>query len=447
MQQLKQSFLQAKMTYEETLEYLYKQTPAFQKVGASAYKPGLDNSLRLDAYFGKPHRKYRTIHVGGTNGKGSTSHLLAAILQQAGYKTGLYTSPHLADFRERIRVNGRMIEKSFVIDFVERHRSEYEAIQPSFFELTMEMAFVYFAKQNIDVAIIEVGMGGRLDSTNIITPDVSIITNIGMDHTQFLGDTTSKIAMEKAGIIKQETPVIIGEIEDEDVRKVFTEKAHDMNAPLYFAETEMVNITTTLTDSGNWKISAKEYPNLICSLGGFAQQRNIKTVLTAIKVLRTKGYSISDVAVHGGFANVVELTGLQGRWQQLSERPRIVCDTAHNAHGIRYVAKQLKNEKFNHLHIVWGMTNEKEPLSILSLLPKDATYYFARASVERSQNEHLLKQKALSISLNGNAYPSVADALTAAQKNAKTNDLIFIGGSNFIVADALIAFDNQKKLT
>lgn len=427
------------MTYQQTLDYLYTQTPAFQQVGASAYKPGLDNSLRLDAIFGSPHRNYKTIHVGGTNGKGSTSHLLAAILQEAGYKIGLYTSPHLVDFRERIRVNGVMIPKGYVVEFVEKYRERFEPIQPSFFELTMEMAFLYFAEQKVDVAIVEVGLGGRLDSTNIISPDLCVITNIGLDHTQYLGNTLPEIAAEKAGIIKPHTPVVIGEVGDEEIKQVFVDKAASVNASITFAETSLSDISVEKTEN-EWKVNSSEYPNLINKLGGFAQEKNAKTVLTAVAELKKIGYQIPKEAVYNGFANVIKLTGLMGRWQVLQQRPKTVCDTAHNAHGIRYIAEQLKREKYKRLHIVFGMANDKDIASVLALMPKEATYYFTKASTERSLNEKLLAEQAAAFGLRGETFETVAQAVEAAQKTADENDFIFIGGSNFVVADALPLF-------
>lgn len=430
------------MNYEETLQYLYSRLPEYQRIGHAAYKEGLDNSLALDAYFNHPHRQYKTIHIGGTNGKGSTSHLLAAILQQAGYQVGLYTSPHLVDFRERIRVNGKMIDKSYVVDFVERYREAFEPIHPSFFELTMEMGFLYFAEQKVDVAVIEVGLGGRLDSTNIISPDLSVITNIGLEHTQYLGNTLPKIAGEKAGIIKPYTPVVIGEIEDEDVRRVFVEKAAVQHAPLVFAENN-TDFHAQKTPSG-WTFQCKEYPDLIDELGGFVQEKNAKTVLTAVEELQKMGYRIPKDAVYDGFAHVVELTGLMGRWQRVQDKPKIVCDTAHNAHGIRYIGKQLESEKYDRLHIVFGVVKDKDLQAILPLLPKNAEYYFTKPSVERALDEKILANEAANYQLWGHTFDNVADAVHAARKKATENDFIFIGGSSFVVADALPLFMNPS---
>ena len=424
------------MNYEETVAYLYKQMPAYQRVGQSAYKEGLENSLALDAHFGYPHRHYRTIHVAGTNGKGSTSHLLAAVLSEAGYKVGLYTSPHLIDFRERIRVNGEMIEEQFVVDFVKNHREAFEPIMPSFFELTMEMAFVYFQKMEVDLAIIETGLGGRLDSTNIILPNLSIITNIGFDHIQYLGNTLPKIAAEKAGIIKPDTPVVIGEIENEEVKEVFIAKAQQVNAPIVFAEETMDNFTSEITKDG-WILNNDSYHNLKSELGGWVQNKNARTVLTAIHELLKLDYKIPNQAVYSGFANVVELTGLMGRWQTLQQKPKVVCDTGHNEHGIRYIVNQLAMENYETLHIVFGMANDKDTNIVLSMLPKDAVYYFTQASIERALDVNILAENASKHGLKGDKYSTVELALEAAKEKANKNDFIFIGGSSFVVADAL----------
>ncbi len=413
--------------------------PEYQRIGDKAYKPGLDNSLALDKIVDHPHRRYKTIHVGGTNGKGSTSHLLAAILQESGYKVGLYTSPHLIDFRERIRVDGKMINCEFVTDFVEQYREQFEPIMPSFFELTMEMAFLYFAQQEVDVAVVEVGLGGRLDSTNIISPDLSIITNIGFDHMKQLGNTLPKIAAEKAGIIKAYTPVVIGEMGSMEVTQVFIDKAQSVSAPLVFAELYMNNFKAERSDSG-WLFHADGYPDVKGELKGLAQDKNARTVLTAVEVLLETGYEIPKDAVYKGFANVIHITGLSGRWQQLQTSPKIICDIAHNAHGIRYVAEQLKSENFAKLHIVFGMANDKDIESVLSLLPQKAIYYFTKASIERALNEKIVANQAEAYGLQGRSFSTVAEAVKAAKENADKNDLIFIGGSSFIVADALPLF-------
>lgn len=425
------------MDYTETLHYLYTSIPVFQHSGASAYKPGLDTSIALDNYLGNPHRAYRTIHVAGTNGKGSTSHLLAAALQQSGYRVGLYTSPHLVDFRERIRVNGEKITEAYVVDFVALHHSFFETLHPSFFELTMSMAFDYFRSAEVDVAVVEVGLGGRLDSTNIIRPDLCIITNISLDHVQFLGDTPEKIAAEKAGIIKPGIPVVIGEAQGE-VRKVFEDKARTEGAPLLFAEE-----TNVLTDSriaygkNRWEYISADYGPLQGELGGVVQVQNTRTVLTAIRQLIGLGFHITPQAVREAFSRVVELTGLMGRWQQIGTRPRMVCDTAHNVGGIEYIVRQLANETYDTLHIVIGMVNDKDIEGVLSLLPASARYYFTKASVARALPETELTMLAGRHGLQGKAYPTVAEAVRAARTQAGENDFIYIGGSTFIVADAL----------
>ncbi|HHU97938.1 MAG TPA: bifunctional folylpolyglutamate synthase/dihydrofolate synthase, partial [Petrimonas sp.] len=374
------------MTYPETLEYLYSQMPEYQRIGQKAYKEGLDNSLTLDRIFNHPHQRFKSIHVGGTNGKGSVSHLLAAILQEAGYRVGLYTSPHLIDFRERIKVNGRMVPEEYVVEFVDRYRALFEPVMPSFFELTMAMAFLYFAEQAVEVAVVEVGLGGRLDSTNIISPDLSVITNIGRDHVKILGNSLTEIAAEKAGIIKPRTPVVIGEAGDGDVERVFTERANSLNAPLHFAERKRADFTAERNHFG-WLFHADGYPPFISQLNGWAQDNNARTVLTAVDVLLEKGYTIPREAVLIGFARVVNTTGLMGRWQTISSTPRTICDIAHNAHGIRYLAEQLRSEPYEQLHIVFGMANDKEVDEVLSLLPKEATYYFTRATIDRALNE------------------------------------------------------------
>jgi dihydrofolate synthase/folylpolyglutamate synthase len=425
------------MTYPETLEYLYSQMPEYQRIGHKAYKEGLDNSLVLDGIFNHPHYRFKSIHVGGTNGKGSVSHLLAAILQEAGYRVGLYTSPHLLDFRERIKVNGRMIPEEYVVDFVDRYKALFEPVMPSFFELTMAMAFLYFAEQAVEVAVVEVGLGGRLDSTNIISPDLSVITNIGRDHVKILGNSLPEIAAEKAGIIKPRTPVVIGEAGDGDVERVFTERANSLNAPLHFAERKRADFTAERNHFG-WLFHADGYPPFISQLNGWAQDNNARTVLTAVDLLLEKGYNIPREAVLIGFARVVNTTGLMGRWQTISSTPRTICDIAHNAHGIRYLAEQLRSEPYEQLHIVFGMANDKEVDEVLSLMPKEATYYFTRATIDRALNEKKLAAMAAVHGLKGLTYPTVPDAVNAARKTAdKERDLLFIGGSAFIVAEAL----------
>ena len=404
------------MTYDETIEYLFNSTPLFQNVGKAAYKEGLANTLALDEYFGHPHTQFKTIHVGGTNGKGSTSHSLASVLQSAGYKVGLFTSPHLKDFRERIRINGEMISEKYVVDFVEQQRSFFEPLYPSFFELTTAMAFKYFADEKVDVAVIEVGLGGRLDCTNIITPVLSIITNISFDHVNLLGNTLEKIASEKAGIIKHGVPVVIGETTSE-TRTVFETKAKEVDTQIVFAE-------------------EKEIPEIPFKLGGDYQQKNLRTILTALSILRN-AFNISEQNISYGLSNVCEQTGLMGRWQTLKECPKTVCDVGHNVGGFEYIVKQLTRQQYKTLRIVIGMVNDKDINGVLALLPKDAKYYFTKAKVARALQPEELQEKAKEYGLNGNCYPSVTEAYEAAVKEASTDDFIFIGGSCFVVAEVV----------
>lgn len=408
------------MDYQDTLTYLYNSTPMFQQVGGSAYKEGLENTLALDEHFGHPHRTFRTIHVAGTNGKGSCSHTIAAILQEAGYSVGLYTSPHLVDFRERVRVNGQPIPEEYVIRFVEEERCFFEPLHPSFFELTTAMAFRYFADVEIDVAVIEVGLGGRLDCTNIIHPDLCIITNISLDHTQFLGNTLPQIAREKAGIIKSGIPVVIGETTPE-TKSVFQKRAGEVNAPIYFAE-----------ENGR-----EDYPGIEYELKGLYQKKNSRTILTALPLLKEAGYRLDEQSVRRGFAHVTELTGLMGRWQKLQDYPTLICDTGHNVGGITYIVEQLKQQAFHNLHIIIGMVNDKDIQGVLALLPEDAIYYFTQASVKRALPANDLQKLAESAGLKGNCYPDVPSAVRAAQEKSLPEDFIFVGGSSFIVADLL----------
>lgn len=427
------------MNYEETLEYLYNSAPLFQQVGKDAYKEGLDTTLKLDSFFGHPHQSFRTIHVAGTNGKGSCSHTLAALLQIAGYKVGLYTSPHLIDFRERIRINGEPVTQEFVVDFVAKYRKVFEPMHPSFFELATAMAFLYFKTQQVDVAIIEVGLGGRLDCTNIITPDLCLITNISYDHVQFLGDTLPKIAAEKAGIIKPGVPVVIGEATAE-TRPVFQQKAHQMQAPILFAEDYELIKNASRNEKGQWVYDTKTFHTLVGELSGNCQLKNTNTLLCALEQLQQKGYSFTEQNVQVAFAHVCELTGLMGRWQIIQECPLTICDTGHNVGGIQYIVEQLNSISCPTKHIVIGMVNDKDIRSVLQMLPKDAHYYFAQASVKRALPAYELKLLAEKANLQGNSYDSVALALQDAQANAGKNDLIFIGGSTFVVADLLKIF-------
>ena len=423
------------MNYKETTEYLFNQLPVFQKIGGEAYKPGLENTRKLDQVFNFPHLAYKTIHVGGTNGKGSTSHTLAAILQEAGYKVGLYTSPHLVDFRERIRVNGKKVGEQYVIDFVNNYRVEFEPVNPSFFELTMMMAFCYFRDQQVDIAVVEVGLGGRLDSTNIITPALSIITNIGLDHTQFLGNTIRKIANEKAGIIKHNIPVVIGESNSE-IRDIFEAKANEEDAPVIFAEDCPPVIESRLIDN-KWYYDTKRLKDIEGELGGLAQLKNTNTILTAVNQLITSGFAIEDRAIYTGFKSVCKLTGLMGRWQVIQHSPKVVCDTAHNKDGIKYVAQQLLSETYNKLYMIIGFANDKDISHIVAILPKDAEYCFVNAQVQRALPAAKLEAIAEQNGLQGICYGSIKEAYTEIKRKAAKDDFIFVGGSNFVVGEFL----------
>ena len=432
------------MTYDETVQYLFNCAPPFQQVGGAAYKEGLSTTIALDNHLGTPHRNFRTIHVAGTNGKGSTSHTLAAILQESGYKVGLYTSPHLVDFRERIKVNGKMASKEYVIDFVESHKAFFEPLQPSFFELTTAMAFNYFAQEKVDVAVIEVGLGGRLDCTNIIMPELCIITNISPDHTQFLGNTLAEIAGEKAGIIKQGVPVVIGETVPE-TREVFTAKAEEVGAPITFAEEERLLQQATPLLQGGFAYRTALFGEITGQLGGDYQTKNTNTLLSAIVALREKGFAITADAVRKGFTNVCSLTGFNGRWQTVGEAPRTVCDAGHNTGGIKYIVEQLERESRRHtaLRIVFGMVNDKDITAVLAMMPTGATYYFTQASIRRAMPAHELQAKAAQYGLKGNCYPTVQAALQTARGDSAASDLIFVGGSCFIVADLLSAANER----
>jgi dihydrofolate synthase/folylpolyglutamate synthase len=415
----------------------------FHRVGPAAYKPDLSNTIKICKALGNPENNFRSIHIAGTNGKGSTSHLLAAVLQEAGYKTGLYTSPHLKDFRERIRVNGKMIAKPRVVKFVADHKKLFEKVQPSFFEWTVGLAFDHFAKEKVDIAVIETGLGGRLDSTNVITPLVSVITNISFDHTNLLGKTLKKIAAEKAGIIKKEIPVVIGETQDV-VKSVFEKKAKTEKAPIRFADEEFqlsgLHHTKTIPPLLTLNVKAGKntlHKNLRCGLPGIYQQKNIVTVLSAIDSLRESGFIISDKAIRKGFQNVVALTGLQGRWQVIAKKPLTIADTGHNEAGIKEVVAQLKKTPHKKLHIVFGVVNDKDPSKVLALLPKNATYYFCRANLPRSMDSAELAQKAAKSGLKGKSYSTVKKALEAAQIAALQGDMVFVGGSTFVVAEVI----------
>lgn len=431
------------MDYSATLEFLFSRLPMFQRIGPAAYKDNLDNTVLLDDFYGNPHRKFKTIHVAGTNGKGSVSHMLAAVLQASGYKTGLYTSPHLKDFRERIRINGEMISTDDVVDWVENFRVNNELwnVEPSFFELTVAMAFDYFAKEKVDIAVVEVGLGGRLDSTNIITPEVSIITNIGLDHTALLGESLEKIALEKAGIIKAGIPVVIGTTQTE-TKKVFEEVAALKLAPLFFADQEYT-IGYGLTDlEGNPLLSVNKngnrlYNQLKLDLKGTYQQLNLPAVLKTVELLRDMGWEISEEDLLRGLANARKMTGLMGRWQVLGYNPLLVCDTAHNAEGMELVVQQITQTPYEKLHFVLGLVKDKDPEKLLALLPKEAAYYFTKASIPRAMDEKQLARLAADFGLTGLSYSSVLKAFDTARSRAGKNDMVFVGGSTFVVAEIL----------
>jgi len=427
------------MNYPDTLDFLFNQIPFFQQNGSAAYKPGLQNIEALDAWCGSPHKRYNTIHVGGTNGKGSVSNLIASILQEAGYKTGLYTSPHLKDFRERIRVNGQMIPEQRVIDFVCYFRRNCSVVEPSFFELTTELAFQWFAEEQVDIAVIEVGLGGRLDSTNIIHPHVSVITNISFDHMALLGDSLEKIAFEKAGIMKKGVPVVIGKAQGV-VKDVFETQGKAVEAPLFWASVEFPTKLGKDLDNNtliNCEGGIHLYNDIPCALSGIYQMENAATTLSLVERLREKNYSIKDDAVYNGFSNVLSNTGLRGRWETLSKHPHVICDTGHNVAGIQFVAEQLRQTPHEILHFVVGMVNDKDVSGVLKLLPKDAVYYFTKASIPRALHENELALLASQFGLRGSTYPTVAEALNAAKKECRPNDLVFVGGSTFVVAEAL----------
>ena len=424
------------MNYQETVQYLFNSTPVFEHVGATAYKEGLSNTITLDNHFNHPHTKYKTIHVAGTNGKGSCSHTLAAILQSAGYRVGLYTSPHLIDFRERIRVNGDCISEQYVVDFVEREREFFECLHPSFFELTTAIAFKYFADEKVDIAIIEVGLGGRLDCTNIIRPILSIITNISFDHTQFLGDTLAKIAEEKAGIIKEHIPVIIGETTHE-TKPVFQEKAKSLSAPITFAEFMPEVLKANISANGGIDYITRSFGTLHGELGGSYQTKNTNTILAAVRVLTGLGILHDATAISNGFAKVCELTGLMGRWQKIATSPLTVCDTGHNVGGWQYLSHQIKAQKCETLRIVFGMVDDKDIQHVMEMLPQNAVYYFTRATTKRAIQEERVKQEGGKHGLYGTCFHTVAQAYDQAIHDASPNDFIFIGGSSYIVADLL----------
>ena len=434
------------MNYQETCDYLFNMLPMFERQGASGYKEGLSNTLALDEHFGHPHTAYATIHVAGTNGKGSVSHTIASVLQMCGYRVGLYTSPHLVDFRERIRVNGKPVSEHYVTDFVENERSFFEPLHPSFFEVTTAMAFKYFHDMHVDIAVVEVGLGGRLDCTNIIQPLVSVITNISFDHTQFLGDTLAKIAAEKAGIIKAGTPVVIGEA-DEETRPVFEAKARDMKAPIVFAEDNPEIVSSEALPEGGMFYKTRHLGDYQGDLGGIYQGKNLNTVFHALRVLTEKGYLCycekeqnfekSRYELEEALKNVVANTGLMGRWQVVNNNPKVVCDTGHNVGGWQYLSRQLSTVQCQQMHIVFGMVDDKDINTVLDLLPRHAKYYFTKAHSKRALSERSVQALALQHGISGNSYPTVAEAYKVAFKSASPNDFIFIGGSSYVVGDFL----------
>ena len=433
------------MTYKETCQYLFNQIPMFEKQGASGYKEGLENTHKLDEHFGHPHRNYLTIHVAGTNGKGSCAHTISAILQQCGYRVGLYTSPHLADFSERIRINGHTIEENYVVDFVANEKSFFEPLKPSFFEVTTAMAFKYFSDMKVDIAVIEVGLGGRLDCTNIISPILSVITNISYDHMQLLGNSLEQIAMEKAGIMKKGVPVVIGETTPE-TRMVFEAVAQETGAPVIFAEDEP-EVMDAEIGINCIHYHTKHYGTIQGELQGLYQKKNANTILTAIRELERMGYMyrFSDDSesetkgkeIASGFMSVCKITGLQGRWQKISENPTVVCDTGHNVGGWEYISRQLSMVKCNKMHIVFGLVDDKDMDGIMALLPKDAIYYFTKAANKRAVSENVLKVIAAGRGLKGESYTSVIEACKSARSAAAADDFVFIGGSSYVVAEFL----------
>jgi len=402
----------SRSSYADTIKYLFSQLPMYQRIGAAAYKADLQNTIDLCEVLGNPQNDFKSIHIAGTNGKGSVAHMLSSVLQESGRKVGLYTSPHYKDFRERVRINGKVISEEDVCAFVDKYKSDFERIEPSFFEMTVGLAFDHFKNENVDIAILETGMGGRLDSTNMVTPELSIITNIGLDHTQFLGDTLEKIAIEKAGIIKQGVPVLVGERQRE-IESLFKEIAANLNAPMHFAESAVLGINS-----------------------GY-QIKNERTALAAVDILKDMGYGISERDIRNGLQYFVANTGFVGRWQLLSSSPMTICDAAHNEDGMQEVLRMLKGGSHEHLHFVFGTVNDKEIDNILQLLPKDATYYFCKADIPRALDANELMDKAAAFELSGELYTSVSEALKFAQMNAGVNDLVFVGGSSFVVAEVV----------
>ena len=447
------------MTYQQTLDYLFNSLPMYHRIGQAAYKADIANTVSLMQHLGNPERKFRSIHVAGTNGKGSVSHMLASVLMQAGYKVGLYTSPHLIDFRERIRINGQMIPQQCVTNFVEQHRDYMQTLQLSFFEMTVGLAFDYFAAEQVDVAVVEVGMGGRLDSTNVITPDLCVITNIGFDHTQFLGDTLPKIAAEKAGIIKPFVPVVIGETHPE-TKPVFLQRAAEQQAPIYFADDHYRIIPIDEPSSSSDTLA---FPNLkfsilnsqfstlnsqfTCPLTGSYQLKNLATLFQALELLPTVGYTITQQHIRDGIARVVEDTGLHGRWEKVDESPLTICETAHNADGVAAMLQKLSEIPYRHLHLIYGCVNDKDFRSILRMLPHErTTYYYSQPSVPRALPVGQLAEAAADLDMVGEAFPQVSDAITAARHAADPqHDLVLVTGSIFLVADAVALYHSTGR--
>jgi dihydrofolate synthase / folylpolyglutamate synthase len=429
------------MNYKETTDWLFSQLPMFQRVGKSAYKGDLETSKELDRHFGFPHRNFYSLHIAGTNGKGSVSSMLAAVLQQSGYRVGLYTSPHLLDFRERIRINGEMIPKKEVVSFIGNYQTLFAELKPSFFEMTVALAFDYFSKQDVQVAVIEAGLGGRLDSTNIIDPVLSVITNISFDHMDLLGDTLEKIAVEKAGIIKPGIPVVIGE-KDREIRKVFDEKAAEAGSPVYYAN-DFFQIPCSILSNGNiqyfqvMKGKKTVYPGLCSDLLGFVQRKNLPVVLEVLELLKLRDWHITDDHIYEGLSKVNMLTGFRGRWEIIGRKPKTIVDTGHNIDGIKQVIYQIENTRYNNLHIVYGVVNDKEIDKILQVLPTDARYYFTMASIPRALDVKVLAAKGAFYGLKGSIHQTVAEALDAARKSAETGDLVVVTGSTYVVAEAL----------
>ena len=441
------------MTYQQTLEYLFNSLPMYHRIGQAAYKADITNTVQLMQHLGNPEGKFRSIHVAGTNGKGSVSHMLASVLMQAGYKVGLYTSPHLVDFRERIRINGQMIPQQRVSDFVEQHRDFMQSLHLSFFEMTVGLAFDYFATEQVDVAVVEVGMGGRLDSTNVITPDLCVITNIGFDHTQFLGDTLPKIASEKAGIIKPHVPVVIGETHPE-TRPVFEQRAAELQAPIYFADdnyrispihkqvSPADSLTFPLLDFSVTTLSSQ----FTCPLTGSYQLKNLATLFQALALLPTVGYTITEQHIHDGIARVIEDTGLHGRWEKMDEQPLTICETAHNADGVSAMLEKLSEIPYRHLHLIYGCVNDKDFRKILRMLPQErTTYYYTQPSVPRALPVGQLVEAAQKLGMPGQDFPHVSEAITAARQAADpSHDLVLVTGSIFLVADAVAYYQCDR---